>query len=126
MSEQLWEYEVAWSWGRHIPLVESFTVIASDDTEARKKIERKLRYIARRYSFDCGRLEYPLSPLVGSVRKKPFTYSEHVKMDLQPFLQREVEWTKRLIKQDKLWVNHDYNLEPAPETVKEEEDGSSH
>lgn len=118
MSEQqLWEYEVHWQWGSEgygAPLRESFTILALNDTEARGQIEKRLRRIARRYSFDCGELRHPLNPTVGGVHKKLWVSSEYVQMELGTFLQHEVEWTKQLIEQGKLFINGDYNIEPAP------------
>jgi len=127
MTEPLWEYTVHWEWGTKgygAPLRESFTILARNDGEAQTRIKQNLTRIARRYSFDCGRLNHPLYPAVGGVYKKPFSSPEFVDMDLGTFFEREVKWTKQLIEQDKLYVGSDYNKEPCPTEMLEVKDES--
>jgi hypothetical protein len=113
----MWHVEINWGWGGQSCFreVESTRILKRE--ELPQVVESFVRRMTRRYTFDCGRLEQPLHPWIGSIRLTEEREPEWLSMDdlgLGQLLARETEWTRTLIENGRQFVNGNYNNEPAP------------
>lgn len=105
-----------WFWTGRIAasFYETEEFYVDDKGEIPERVKDLLVVIARRYAFDCGDVRYPLHPHLAGLEVIPYAESERLDTScFDQFLEREVAWTEQLIRQDKLFVNSQYNLTPA-------------
>ena len=106
-----------WTWGGNFSETTEFFVYERD--EIKEKAEEIIVKIARRYAFDCGRLEKPLNPLVSSITVIPYTEGETIfasDIGLDEFMDAEVVHTRWMIEQGQQFVDGGYNLARHDET----------
>jgi hypothetical protein len=119
-----------WLWGSGRmgpPFHEVFEFRASGEhfmDEIAEAVERKVREIARRFAFDCGRLTHPLNPYIGRIEIVPVEESWDVSMEdlgLNGLMEDEIEHTRTLIEEGRRIVDGECNMEPAPGWEKDDE-----
>jgi hypothetical protein len=111
---------ISWGWGGGIVSTfgEKYRTVIYDKSELEQTVKEVLVNIARRYSFDCSRLDKPLHPYVSTIEVVPVYDNEYIspsELGLDKFLKNEVCHTERLIKTNDLYINHTVNLKFAPE-----------
>lgn len=114
----MYQCKLHWGWGGQFHEETEFHVL--DKGEIPAVLKKKMVGIARRLSFDCGRLEYPLHPWIGSLEVIPVVNRETFHMDdfgLENFMDNEIKYTQELIEGDNLFIEGNYNLNVAPENL---------
>jgi hypothetical protein len=118
MAEYLVTLDFWWGsgqFGSNLCTTEQFTV--SKKSEIPGEVRRCALIFSRRYSFDCGRLGNPLHPRIGNVKFCKIEETHYLNKDrfnLDQFMALEEEQTRKLIEDDKQFVNGQYNYEPHP------------
>jgi hypothetical protein len=111
MAEYLVKMDIWWGSGH----CDTFEFHVNKISEIDKYAKRRIIEFARRYTFDCGDLGYPLNPSVGNVTVVKIEKTKYLNTDkLEKFMNNERNWTEKLIKEKKEIVDGHYNLEIAP------------
>lgn len=116
----MYQCKLHWGWGSSGNFHEEWEFYVKEKNEIPAALKEIMVKIARRYSFDCGRLTHPLHPWIGNLEVIPVIERECFLVEsfgLENFMKNEIKYTQELIERDELYVNGMYNLNIAPENM---------